>query len=261
MSTEETRTGSLAQRTYWGVIREGQRLRYVLWCTPFRPRHVWRSLRLLGAYRQRGWFNCVSRRASVDRHGRALPWLTYPAIDWLDSALSRDDRVFEFGMGGSTVWMAERVKSVTSVDENPEWVARFKLPPNVQITVAIPRGDSRYAEEGDPYVAAIEAAGLRFDVVLVDGHSRLSCTEAAHRTFADDGLIIFDNSDKPMYAPALKILGDLGYLRIDFAGTRPNETLWGCTSVYSRAMDKWLGRARTKAPPYWGRSISEFSWR
>ena len=99
------------------------------------------------------------------------------------------------------------------------------------------------------------------DVVLVDGHSRLSCTEAAHRTFADDGLIIFDNSDKPMYAPALKILGDLGYLRIDFAGTRPNETLWGCTSVYSRAMDKWLGRARTKAPPYWGRSISEFSWR
>ena len=186
MSTEETRTGSLAQRTYWGVIREGQRLRYVLWCTPFRPRHVWRSLRLLGAYRQRGWFNCVSRRASVDRHGRALPWLTYPAIDWLDSALSRDDRVFEFGMGGSTVWMAERVKSVTSVDENPEWVARFKLPPNVQITVAIPRGDSRYAEEGDPYVAAIEAAGLRFDIVLVDGHSRLSCTEAAERALIGD---------------------------------------------------------------------------
>jgi hypothetical protein len=261
MSAKEGPTGSLAQRTFWGAIRGAQRVRYVLWCIPLRPRHVWQSLRLLGAYRQRGWFTCVSRRASVDRHGRALPWLTYPTIDWLDSVLSPEDRVFEFGMGGSTLWMAERVKSVTSVDENPDWVARFKPPPNVTISVAIPRGDSRYAEEGDPYVAAIQAAGPPFDVVLVDGHSRLSCAEAAHRALADDGLIIFDNSDKPMYAPALKMLGDLGYMRIDFAGTKPNENLLCCTSVYSRAMDKWLRRARAKAPRYWGRSISEFSGR
>jgi hypothetical protein len=195
----------------------------------------------------------------VDRHGRALPWLTYPAIDWLDSVLSPDDRVFEFGMGGSTLWMAERVKQVSSVDQNADWVARFALPPNVQVIVATPHGDMQYAAEGDPYVTAIQAAGPPFDVVLVDGHSRLSCADAAHHALADDGLIIFDNSDKPMFAPALRTLRDRGYVRIDFAGTKPNDNLLCCTSVYSRAMDKWVRRARP--PRYWGRSISEFSWR
>ncbi len=103
---------------------------------------------------------------------------------------------------------------------------------------------------------AIREAGRTFDIVLIDGAARLSCVEAAHRALAAEGLIIFDNSDKPMYAPAFDRLRGLGYQRIDFFGTRPLETLLGCTSIYSRAIGRWLQRARP--PRYWGRSISEF---
>ena len=153
-----------------------ERLRYGLWCLPRNLREAKNALKLLGAYRQRGWFESVARRAPVDRRGAALPWLTYPAIDWLESGLRPEDRIFEYGMGGSTLWFSERVAQVTSVDHNATWVKRFSVPANVTIKVAACQGDMVHAPEGDAYVEAIRESGRPFDIVLVDGNARLSWT-------------------------------------------------------------------------------------
>lgn len=186
-----------------------------------------------------------------------MPWLTYSAIDWLAGVLRADHRVFEYGMGGSTIWMAERVRSVSSVEQDAAYAARFPLPANAHVTIAA-CGGSLPAEADDVYVSAIERAGGPFDVVLIDGHARLSCVEPAHRALVEGGLIIFDNTDKPSYAPALEHLRELGYLRIDFSGSRPLDPLMSCTSVFSRDITAWLRRARP--PQYWGRSLAEFPW-
>jgi hypothetical protein len=185
--------------------------------------------------------------------------LTYPAIDWLDSVLAPGYEVFEYGMGGSTMWFAARVAHVTGVDHNREWVQSLRLPANVTAKVAPCLGDLLRADAQDPYVRAIDGADWKYDIVLIDGMARLSCVSAAHRALAPTGLVIFDNSDKPTNAPARQELTELGYSRIDFCGTRPGSGFLGCTSVYSRTMDQWLRRAR--APRYWGRSIEEFPWR
>ena len=248
-----------ARHVVWISPPRVELLRYAAWCMPRTVREVTSAVRLLGAYRQRGWFTSVSRNASVDRQGQALPLLTYPSIDWLESVLRPEDQVFEYGMGGSTLWFAERVAHVTSVDHTPGWVKRFQLPRNVAVTVVEFRGNMLYADQDSPYVNAISKSGRMFDVILVDGMARLSCVEAAHRTLKPSGLIIFDNSDKPSNHPAFQRLADWDYVRIDFCGTRPRGTLLGCTSVFSREMDGWLRRARP--PRYWGRSISEFHWR
>jgi hypothetical protein len=105
-------------------------------------------------------------------------------------------------------------------------------------------------------VRAVAEGNTRYDVILIDGMARLSCVPAAHGALAPDGLIIFDNGDKPDNAPAREQLMRWGYTRIDFYGTRPASAFLGCTPVYSRAMERWLGRART--PRYWGRSIEEY---
>jgi hypothetical protein len=255
---KDTRIGTIGRQTLWGVARRFERLRYLMWCLPRRPDHFVGGIRLLGAYKQRGWFQSLRTHAPVDRSGKSLPWLTYAAIDWLDSVLRAEHRVFEYGMGGSTVWMAARVQSVSSVDTNAEYVAHFPVPPNAHVTIAECGGTRVHAEPGDPYVSTIERQESPFDVVLIDGAARLSCVEPAHRALAPDGLIIFDNTDIPTYQPALRQLGDLGYLRIDFFGTRPLYSMLGCTSVFSRDMAKWL---RDATPPhYWGRSINEFPW-
>jgi hypothetical protein len=249
----------MARGATWKGAALLRRLRYTAWSLPRSPRELGGALRLLGAYRQRGWFTSVTARAPVDRDGRPLPLLTYPAIDWLDAVLEPEDKVFEYGMGGSTVWFAGRVASVTSVDHNAEWVQSLRLPANVTARVAPCQGDLLNADAEDQYVCAIDEGDRRYDVVLIDGMARLACVAAAHRALTPAGLVIFDNSDKPTNAPARQQLADLGYSRIDFCGTRPDGSAFlGCTSVYSRAMDLWLRRAR--APRYWGRSIEAFPW-
>src|SRR5260370_40760647 len=54
------------------------------------------------------------------RHGDA-PWLTPAAIRLLESLLRPEDRGAEFGSGRSTIWFAERVAALTSVEHDEQW--------------------------------------------------------------------------------------------------------------------------------------------
>ncbi|MDP2056339.1 MAG: hypothetical protein Q8K35_01095, partial [Thiobacillus sp.] len=47
-----------------------------------------------------------------------VPWITFRAIDWLDTYLKSDMSVFEYGAGGSTLYLAKRVRNVVSVEHD-----------------------------------------------------------------------------------------------------------------------------------------------
>ena len=49
------------------------------------------------------------------------PWITFAAIELLEKTLSNNDRVFEYGTGGSTIFFAKRAKRVISVEHDIEW--------------------------------------------------------------------------------------------------------------------------------------------
>jgi len=53
-----------------------------------------------------------------------LPWFSYAAIDFLKDFLKPDMRVCEYGSGGSTLFFSKRVRSVYSIEDNPEWFER-----------------------------------------------------------------------------------------------------------------------------------------
>jgi hypothetical protein len=248
-----------AQRVLSTIAEQPERLRYALWCLPRSLREAEKTVRLLGIYRQRGWFTSVVRRGPVDRHGRPLPWFSYPSIDWLDSVLRPEDTAFEYGMGGSTLWFADRVAHVTSVEHDGDWVKRFRLPANVSVIVAQCGGNMQHAPAGDPYVDAIRVPARRFNVIIIDGMARLSCVEAAHAAIDPAGLIVFDNTDFPYNRPAYERLVELGYVPVNFSGTRPASTLCSSTTVFSRDIARWLSRAGP--PRYWGRCIAEYDWR
>src|SRR5947209_17002794 len=62
-------------------------------------------------------------------HGKSpldweIPWFSYAAIDFLESFLQPQMVAFEYGSGGSTLFLAKRVKYVYSVEDNPEWFER-----------------------------------------------------------------------------------------------------------------------------------------
>lgn len=49
------------------------------------------------------------------------PWLTPVANSILNTYLKPTDYGFELGSGRSTLWLARRLGSLTSIEHNPKW--------------------------------------------------------------------------------------------------------------------------------------------
>jgi len=50
-----------------------------------------------------------------------VPWLRPAATDWLAAHLPAGARVFEWGAGGSTVWLARQGYQVTTIERDGSW--------------------------------------------------------------------------------------------------------------------------------------------
>jgi predicted O-methyltransferase YrrM len=153
------------------------------------------------------------------------PWWTLKSVDLVDSFLRtrEDPTVFEWGSGASSLWLADRVRVVHSIEHDQSWadVMRSKVPQNVDLRVvqATPVAHGSTAEassskagfEGldfSDYVSAIEQVPGRFDVVVVDGRAREACLSRAVGRLADGGIIVLDNVERARYRQAISALGD-----------------------------------------------------
>lgn len=178
---------------------------------------------------------------ALDRHGRPLPWYTYPAIDFLFSADFSSQSVFEFGAGQSTLWWAERAAQVSSVEDDASWFEAVKVMTrghaNVRLTLA---------QDPEQYAAA--TSGARFDLVVLDGGDRNRCAASAMMAVRDDGVVIFDNSNwnwgPPGTWPILDRFRDAGFMRVDFWGHAPGVVRPHCTSIFFKAGARLFSGAR-----------------
>lgn len=225
----------------------GSRIRQRLRGFPRNVAEVNRSLQHLANLRELGWHQSVGRRASVDADGEPLPWYTYPCIEWLTGRLRGADTVFEYGAGSSTLWYAARVDRVVSVEHDRVWYTRLvgSLPGNVELYLRHPHLDevdqASPTATSSPYVNCIRSyPPASFDVIVVDGVQRPTCSGVAVRHLKEDGLLILDNSDRPVYRSAIEQLADHGLGRIDFYGFAPGSGILGCTSVFARSFRRWV---------------------
>src|SRR5438477_3935780 len=62
--------------------------------------------------------NLVKGKTPLDLE---VPWFSYAAIDFLERFLKPEMSVVEYGSGGSTLFFAHRVKTVFSIEDNPQW--------------------------------------------------------------------------------------------------------------------------------------------
>jgi predicted O-methyltransferase YrrM len=68
----------------------------------------------------------------------------------------------------------------------------------------------RHGHEGldfADYVAAIDEVGGLFELIVVDGRARAACLRQAIPHLAPDGIIVFDNSNRPRYQEAILTSG------------------------------------------------------
>ena len=150
-----------------------------------------------------------------------VPWWTYRAIDevelWL-TARPRPARVFEYGSGASTVWLARRSAEVHSVEHDTGFAAVMGgllaevpnaslrvCPPTPATRPAVPSAKEGYAgQDFASYVAAIDEEDGEFDLVVIDGRAREACLERALPRLAEGGIVVFDNTRRRRYRRAIE---------------------------------------------------------
>lgn len=177
-----------------------------------------------------------------------LPWWTFGAIERVDAFLRRREgraRAFEWGAGASTLWLSRRCREVVSVEHDAPWwpplAARLATVPNVRANLVEPTAaaapvcpSGRAGWSGldfVPYVRAIRDAGGPFDLIVIDGRARSACLDEAVHHLAPDGLIVFDNTHRRRYEPAIARSG----LRVERIGGFAPAVPWPSqTALLSR---------------------------
>jgi hypothetical protein len=196
------------------------------------------------AYALRLARSLLTSRSALDD---GVPWLTFTATAWLDSYLHPEMRAFEYGSGGSTIFLASRVRELVSVEHDAGWYAstervlkRLGLvnctyilrQPLPEPSAAFASTDSAFGGMSfENYVKSIDDyADGSFDLVLVDGRARAACTIRALSKVKTGGHLLLDDADRPEYRDAVAALGS--YSRLDFRGAVPYSTTVGTTSVW-----------------------------
>lgn len=177
-----------------------------------------------------GWCRSVKEEQSIDRNGNYLPWLTYPAIFFLENRIKPEMTVFEYGSGSSTLWWSERVATVASCEHDLGWYnsVKTKVPSNVEYL---------YHElvYGGDYSRAILKYNHKFDIVLIDGRDRVNCAKNSLPALKENGVIVWDNSDRSKYQEGYSYLISNGFKRIDFQGLGPSSYKDWCTAIFYRS--------------------------
>ncbi len=183
-----------------------------------------------------------------------IPWMSFIVQAWLKAYLKPGMTVFEYGSGGSTLFISPRVKKLVSVEHNKNWynqvsqVLLMHRITNCEYILCEPEKEnhpdgtltrSNYTSSKkkyaglcfEKYVRSIEKyPDSSFDLVIIDGRSRIACISHALRKIKEGGYLLLDDSDRLYYTYAHTLLAD--YKRTDLSGLRPYCTELGHTAIW-----------------------------
>mgnify|MGYP001186770513 CR=1 FL=1 len=120
------------------------------------------------------------------------PWLTQESVFLLNQLIKPTDVGVEFGSGRSTVWFAERLAHLTSIENNYEWFDKVNA--LLKASSLEKKVSYKIVVEPDEYV---EQATLfednSIDFCLVDGIERDRCALLMSQKLKSNGILIIDN--------------------------------------------------------------------
>ena len=180
-----------------------------------------------GSLKDDGWFKSFNTKEAVDKDGNPIPWCSYPFIKFIENRLSKNFDVFEFGCGNSTFWYAQRIRTIKSVEHDREWFESISktLPDNAKVVFRELENDNEYVQEAG-------ADGKKYSIIIIDGRERNACVKNCISSLTDDGVIVFDNADLPIYKEGVEFLNSRGFKRLDFWGMFPVASHLICTAIF-----------------------------
>ena len=179
--------------------------------------------------RYTGWIESLKHGYPCSSNGSEIPWMNYPTVTFLKERLSKDLSLFEFGSGYSTLFYAQLVRVVISVEHDRSWLnlMESKMPDNVSLI-------HREEDINRVYCRSITEFDREFDVVIVDGKDRMNCVKQAIRKLSPVGVIILDDTGRKKYIEIVDYANKKGFLNLSLEGLKPNSRKVHRTTIFYR---------------------------
>ncbi len=178
--------------------------------------------------KEEGWNLSVRKALPVNKDGKPIPWYTYSCIHFLEQKLPKGLSVLEYGSGHSTIWFSRRVENIISIEHNLKWYNFLKNELNHQPNVEYL---SKNLSSGE-YQNEVLNYRNQFDIIIIDGRQRVQCSLKSLNALKENGVIIWDNTDRIRYNEGFNYLVSNGFKRIDFWGMGPISYKSWCTSIF-----------------------------
>ena len=192
-----------------------------------------------------------------------LPWITFAAIDFIKKHIDKNDTVFEYGGGGSTLFFLKNAGKVVTVEHDKSWFERLK---SIIITRRIETWEGNFIHPeidhdkskkdiSDPndytsddgnyknvnfkkYVSAIDKfPDGHFNWVLVDGRARTSCLAHSFSKIKPGGYLILDNAERKYYTEKQNGILDSKFdLQLNIFGAVPFIPDFSQTNIWKKKL-------------------------
>jgi len=199
----------------------------------------WHALRTHGIW-QLGWMDSRKLGISMD-HSGLIPWWPYSAVHYLDQIAPTNYSVLEFGGGSSTIWWLERGNQVTTIETDSAWVKRLEQ--QVRSKGLQGKWNVHHVKEINAQNVEQELKNLKFDLVINDGlGDRNSAVELLNSYVKNEGLVVWDNSDRSEYKHALLEFQSNKWMKLEFFGLGPINAYCSQTTIFYQTSHDPIGR-------------------
>ena len=118
-----------------------------------------------------GFIKSKKTNMIIDNDENAIPWYTYPAIEFLKKFDYSEKEIFEYGSGFSSVFWSEKCKKLISIESNNKWYEEVKK-------YNLINQELIYEENEIEYAKNIYRRD-KYDVIIIDGIRRDLCAKEA----------------------------------------------------------------------------------
>lgn len=195
----------------------------------FLLRHLQKLATRDGAYLvETGYIKSIKNFEPVNKDGKPIPWMNYSFVDFLEPRLLQSMNIFEYGSGFSTLYLSDKVGTITSVEFDKSWFEKMEksLKDKGNCSIIFRAGKKQYIE------AVKEYGDDRFDIIIVDGRDRTECVKHILPFLNDDGVIILDDSWKAKFDEVFEFFKENGFKELSFTGLKPGGIIVDKTTVF-----------------------------
>jgi len=211
------------------------------------------------------WISSKRENSSI-RGGELIPWITYPALDFLERLTLNKFKVVEFGSGASTLWFARNCKEIKSYEFDSDYYDKIRKFVNlthaeiVDVTNKSYKAHSNELAENlamlltndweqsglDPeFWDSFNSVGFSMDIaneirdadlIFIDGGPRNFLTGLATENAKTEAIIVVDNSDTEYVRLGVPGLIAKGFVEIPLFGPGPLNPYQWQTSIFVRSL-------------------------